>query len=92
MGSATDIHALNRAYLVILRDAVKSDLPQACALFGIDREFADRISALSLADISLVSESNQMLFRTTLTPDTLGSMTQLGDVTQRSVLAALTGI
>lgn len=91
MGIVADIHSLNRAYLVVLRDAVKSDLPQACASFGINTELAERISGMSLADISLVSETNQVLFRTTLTPETLGTMPQLSDMTQRSVLAALTG-
>ena len=92
MLQGVDIQSLNRSYLVILRDAVKSDQAQACLSFGIDEKLANRIAEMSLKDIDDAASTEQVLFRTSLTSDLINNLLRIADPIKKSVLATLTGV
>ena len=89
MRLSEDVITLNQSYLLILRDAVKTNLPQACVQFGVAEDLAKKISSLSLSEISELAKTNVLLFKTSLTIDSLGNMLRVGDQMRRTVVATL---
>lgn len=92
MAIDVDIHSLNESYLVILRDAVKSNMAQACLAFGIEEQLARRIGEMSLTEISKVASTNQVLFKTSLTSEILANLARIADPGKRAVMASLAGV
>ncbi len=89
MRHSEDVITLNQTYLLVLRDAAKTDFAQACLQFGVAEELAKKISELSLSEISELAKTNVLLFKTSLTMDTLSNMLRVGDQTRRTVVATL---
>ena len=85
----SDLHELNRSYLIIVRDAVKTDKASACAKFNIDQSFAETLSQMSLMDIASAAETNDVLFRPTMTGLSFKKLMVCGDRTARTVLATM---
>lgn len=87
-----DIRSLNQTYLVILRDAIKSDLAQACLAFGIN-EKACQDDRGNVADGNQRSGgTDQMLFRTSLTSEILTNLSRIADPVKKSVFAMLASV
>lgn len=84
-----DLHELNRSYLIIVRDAVKTNRAGACAKFNIDQTFADTLSNMTLSEIAEAAETNDVLFRPTMTGLGLEKLASLRDKTARTVLATM---
>lgn len=87
-----DLHNLNRSYLIIVRDAVKTDKPSACARFNIDQDFANTLANMSLQEIAQAAQTNDVLFRPTMSGRGLGKLVSLGDQTARTVMAAMASV
>lgn len=87
-----DLHDLNRSYLIIVRDAVKTDKAAACARFNIDQTYADTLSNMSFSQITEAAQTNDILFRPTMTGRGLGKLVSLGDQSARTVMAAMAGV
>ena len=84
-----DVHELNRSYLIIVRDAVKTDRATACARFNIDQQYANTLSAMSLAEIAEAAQTDDILFRPTMTGRGLEKLAGLTDRTARTVMATM---
>ena len=85
----SDLHELNRSYLIILRDAIKTDRASACTRFNIDQCFAETLGNMSLKEISAAAETNQILFRPSVSGLSFGQMVTLGSQTARTVMSAM---
>ena len=89
--NGVDIRALNQTYLVVLRDALKSNRAQACAQFGVDEKLAKRVEDMTLAEINELSKTDKVLFKTSLTSDFIDNLVKVTDLIKRAVFATLAG-
>ena len=88
----TDLHALNRSYLIVVRDAIKSNPVEACATFNIDSELCDALASMSLSSIESVAETNVVLFRPSISGKCILQLAESSEETARTVIAALSGV
>lgn len=87
--SKTDLHELNKCYLIIVRDAVKQDMAAACAQFSITVDFANALARMTLSDITEVATTDDVLFKPAISGASLGKFLRLGDRAARTVMATM---
>ena len=87
----TDLHSLNRSYLIVVRDTIKTDPAKACAVYNVNSEFASALAAMTLAEIEVVAQTDVILFAPTITGKCLTQLRDATDKTSRTVAATLSG-
>lgn len=87
--SETDEASLNRRYFVALKAAAARSIPEACAKFGVDVDFAKQVADMTLEQIDRLAISDLMLFKPAIPPGQFIKLTQIKDTQSRGIMARL---
>lgn len=85
----TDEALLNHTYFVALRSAALASIPEACAKYGVDSEFAVRVSQMSLVDIEKLALQDLLVFKPSIPTGQFLRMVGLPSENTRHILARL---
>jgi hypothetical protein len=85
----TDIERLNYEFLICLRTEAARDLPGACAMFGVDVDFAKVTSEMTLTQIEAVVGSGLLLWRPTMPAAQMLRVAKLESLTHRRIVARM---
>lgn len=85
----SDIALLNRTYFQCLRVAAVRSVPEACASFGVHREIAEAVAAMTMEDIERLSLPSLVLFDLKLAPAQFKALLKAPGHAQRQAMAML---
>jgi hypothetical protein len=85
----TDIALLNRTYFQCLRVAAVRSVPKACTGFGVHKEIAEAVAAMTMEDIKRLCLPGLVLFDLKLTPAQFKALLKAPGHAQRQVMAML---
>ena len=88
-GRDTDQACLNRMYFMSLRSAALISVPNACAAYGVDAEFAASVRDMSLQQIEDLALSRMMIFKPAIPTNQFIRMIGLPDAKSRHVVARM---
>lgn len=81
---------LNRTYFMALRAAATTSLPDACARYGVDVEFATAVASMSLKEIERMADVNLLLFRPAIPMWRILDLARIESLNKRQILVRLT--
>ncbi len=81
---------LNRTYFMALRATATTSLPDACARYGVDVEFATAVASMSLSEIERMADVNIQLFRPALPMWRILDLARIESSKTRQILVRLT--
>lgn len=87
--SVSDETYLNRAYLFALKSAAAKSIPDACAKFGVDANFAAQFADLSIQDIEKFCTDGIVLFKPAINPGQFLKIFRIQDANTRTIMARL---
>lgn len=85
----TDQTCLNRMYFMALRGAAKISVAHACATYGVDAEFAQRVREMSLQQIEDLALARMMIFKPAIPTGQFIRMIGLPDANSRHMVARM---
>lgn len=85
----SDIALLNRTYFQCLRVAAVRSVPEACAQYGVHREIAEAVAAMTMEDIERLCLRGLVLFDLKLAPGQFKALLKAPGHAQRQVMAML---
>lgn len=85
----SDIALLNRTYFQCLRVTAVQSVPEACATFGVHKEIAEAVAAMTMEDIERLCLPDLVLFDLKLAPGQFKALLRAPGHAQRQVMAML---
>ncbi|MDP2195394.1 MAG: hypothetical protein Q8J72_05345 [Rhodocyclaceae bacterium] len=85
----TDEASLNQAFFRALQVAALRSLPDACARFGVNADFARAVADLSIEDMERLCSAGVVLWRPVMPPDQLLRLAKIEDPRARAIVARL---
>lgn len=85
----TDEATLNRAYFLALRTCAARSIPDACARFGVDVDFATQVAQMTMQDIDKLSLSNLVIYKPTIEPSQFLRIAGIEDSNNRHIVTRL---
>lgn len=86
---ASDESYLNRTFLFSLKSTATRSIPDACARFGVDANFAAQIADLSMEEIEKFSMEGVVIFKPAIDPNQFMKIFRIEDASTRTIMARL---